>query len=743
MSQFTLSPGFLGRALLTLSILGAAVLPAHATWSIVIIDRVTKEVAVGSATCLTDFDLQRWTPVLLVGVGGATAQSAVDSGGTNRRRIYDEFLNDTDPAQILRLLSANDSSHQSRQYGIVDTRGRALTFTGRSAGKWAGGVTGEIGDLVYAVQGNVLTGEPVVAEAEKALRETEGDLAEKLMAAMEAAAKMGGDGRCSCSPSDPDGCGSPPDDFEKSAHIAYMILARPGDTDGVCNLQKGCANGDYFMDFNISFQRELDVDPVKQIRAEYDDWRVAQEARPDGLRSTTQLSRSILPPDGTATANLLVTLRDWTGTQLDGADTLVVEHAADSAGITAIGAVQNSGDGTYLVPLTAGTQSGVDRLQITANDGGRPVRVFPAPTLTSRWATFEYPDGQPHRVLPTGGTRFRVQVTPVAEADTVAGVELIANDGTGEVTNPATRVSESIFDAEFPPTACGATVRYSLRATTAGGQLASDPLDAPQSQFSALAGVAVLDRLIDNFETDLGWTAERDGASAGDWQRGTPVNDVNYQYDPPFDSDFSGKCFLTDNRRGASDVDNGAVRLTSPIFDLTGGAPLVQFDYALRLSDQNGVDRLSVQANSSGGDGDWVELLFREKDAGKDAWVNERIDAATLRAAGVEPTSTMRLRLVVNDGNPQSTVEAGLDAFAARVVTCAPPFPRGDLNCDNSVDFADIDAFVLALTDEYGYRIGYPACYVGLGDINCDSSVDFDDIDGFVDCLVDGCPDCP
>lgn len=65
----------------------------------------------------------------------------------------------------------------------------------------------------------------------------------------------------------------------------------------------------------------------------------------------------------------------------------------------------------------------------------------------------------------------------------------------------------------------------------------------------------------------------------------------------------------------------------------------------------------------------------------------------------------------------------------------------GDLNCDGSVDFADIDPFVLVLIDEQQYRDAYPNCTPAAADINLDGSVDFSDIDGFVDCLVKGgCP---
>ncbi len=227
-------------ALLAAAALTAAASPALATWSIVLIDTRTGEIALGSATCLTNFDLRANTPVLIPGVGAATAQSSVDSTGQNRVFIRDRLALGVAPDQILTQLASFDSGHQSRQYGIVDTLGRAATFSGTGDGAYAGGRTGtffnsyagQIGPIAYAIQGNVLTGAPVVDQAVQAAIAAPGDLPAKLMAAMQAARSMGGDGRCSCSAGAPTSCGSPPPSFVKSAHIAYMLVARAGDREG-------------------------------------------------------------------------------------------------------------------------------------------------------------------------------------------------------------------------------------------------------------------------------------------------------------------------------------------------------------------------------------------------------------------------------------------------------------------------------------------------------------------------------
>lgn len=209
----------------------AAAAPASATWSILIVDTRTGEIALGSATCLTRLDLRELTPVLIAGNGAVTAQSAGDSTGRNRALIQRRLIEGATLDEILVELSGTDGAHQSRQYGMIDVTGAAVTFTGDQAAAWAGGQTGRLGDLAWAVQGNILTGPNVVQDAVDAILATPGDLAEKLMASMVAARAAGGDGRCSCPLADPTGCGSPPPGEFKSAHIGYMLVARLGDAD--------------------------------------------------------------------------------------------------------------------------------------------------------------------------------------------------------------------------------------------------------------------------------------------------------------------------------------------------------------------------------------------------------------------------------------------------------------------------------------------------------------------------------
>jgi uncharacterized Ntn-hydrolase superfamily protein len=89
-----------------------------------------------------------------------------------------------------RLLDADDG-REDRQLGLVDAQGVAATFTGERCMPWAGGVAGE----GFAVQGNILVSEEVVGEATAAFTATRGDLCDRLLAALLAGDRAGGDRR--------------------------------------------------------------------------------------------------------------------------------------------------------------------------------------------------------------------------------------------------------------------------------------------------------------------------------------------------------------------------------------------------------------------------------------------------------------------------------------------------------------------------------------------------------------------
>ena len=93
--------------------------------------------------------------------------------------------------EALTGLLDRDAEREHRQVGVLDAAGRAVTFTGRECMTWAGGRVG----ANYACQGNLLAGPQVVEQMALAFETSEGELADRLLAALLAGEEAGGDRR--------------------------------------------------------------------------------------------------------------------------------------------------------------------------------------------------------------------------------------------------------------------------------------------------------------------------------------------------------------------------------------------------------------------------------------------------------------------------------------------------------------------------------------------------------------------
>lgn len=92
---------------------------------------------------------------------------------------------------VLAELLAADPQAARRQVGIVDAKGGVAAHTGDGCMAWAGHRTGE----GFACQGNILAGPQVVEAMAAAFPKARGDLADRLLAALAAGDRAGGDSR--------------------------------------------------------------------------------------------------------------------------------------------------------------------------------------------------------------------------------------------------------------------------------------------------------------------------------------------------------------------------------------------------------------------------------------------------------------------------------------------------------------------------------------------------------------------
>jgi uncharacterized Ntn-hydrolase superfamily protein len=157
------------------------------TFSIVARDPATGEL--GVAVQSRAFSVGGGVPWAEAGVGAIATQAATnESFGPRGLALLRQGYS---ARETLDILLGADEGRENRQLGVVDARGGAAAFTGAGCQPWAGDTT-----LVgLSVQGNILAGPQVVSEMVAAFRETGGELAQKLLAALHAGQAAGGDRR--------------------------------------------------------------------------------------------------------------------------------------------------------------------------------------------------------------------------------------------------------------------------------------------------------------------------------------------------------------------------------------------------------------------------------------------------------------------------------------------------------------------------------------------------------------------
>lgn len=162
----------------------APIRPVH-TYSIVARDSVTGEL--GVAVQSHWFNVGAIVTFAEPGVGAVATQSFVEPG-YGPRGLYLMRNGTPAPAALAALLRADPDS-QVRQVAMIDADGNVAAHTGSNNIPAAGHVTGRW----FSAQANLMRNANVWPAMARAFERTEGDLAERLLSALEAAEAAGGD----------------------------------------------------------------------------------------------------------------------------------------------------------------------------------------------------------------------------------------------------------------------------------------------------------------------------------------------------------------------------------------------------------------------------------------------------------------------------------------------------------------------------------------------------------------------
>jgi uncharacterized Ntn-hydrolase superfamily protein len=200
---------------------------AQDTFSILGIDTLTGEIGTAGASCIDRFLYYTTYPdgfiTQIIPNMGAIATQAAHTDA-NQANAKTRMLAGDTPDQIINWLKANDSGGNPtiRQYGVVkwvEGAVKTAAFTGSVCMDYKNHIVGPN----YTIHGNILLGKKVLDSMEAKFLREPGDLACKLMAAMQGANMVGADSRCA-----PNG---------SSSLFAFLNVSQPADPAGNPSLQ--------------------------------------------------------------------------------------------------------------------------------------------------------------------------------------------------------------------------------------------------------------------------------------------------------------------------------------------------------------------------------------------------------------------------------------------------------------------------------------------------------------------------
>jgi uncharacterized Ntn-hydrolase superfamily protein len=160
--------------------------PLVHTFSIVARDEKTGELAVGVQSHW--FSVGTAVPWAEAGVGAVATQSFVDkSYGIKGLELLKKGFT---AQQALDSLTKADAGREVRQVAIIDSKGNVAAHTGKNCIQYASHIVGKN----YSVQSNMMLGSKVCENMQKAFEASAGKpIAERVLIALEAAQKAGGD----------------------------------------------------------------------------------------------------------------------------------------------------------------------------------------------------------------------------------------------------------------------------------------------------------------------------------------------------------------------------------------------------------------------------------------------------------------------------------------------------------------------------------------------------------------------
>ena len=318
---------------------------AQDTFSIVAVDTVTGEIGSAGASCVG----------AIYGVGAFILSDVIEGIGAihtqaaylpqNQQNAHNRMLEGLSPQEIIDWLVANDAQGNPtiRQYGIVDLthNGESAAYTGVNCSDYKNHVTGP----GYAIQGNILLGQIIIDTMRTAFLNTEGPLADRLMATLQAAKIVGADTRCASR--------------NTSSESGFVKVVRIGD-----------GNSSYLK--IVVPDTPSGTDPIDVLQGMFDHWKDSLFTFVDPFLSEISVDPDTLPANGTSQAIITISPKNNSDTLLASGMQVVLSNTG--AGL--LSSVTDLGNGTYQATITAPIAVGVDTISANVMTGTDTVSIL-------------------------------------------------------------------------------------------------------------------------------------------------------------------------------------------------------------------------------------------------------------------------------------------------------------------------------------------------------------------------------
>ena len=315
------------------------------TFSIVAVDTVTGEIGSAGASCVgAIYGIGAFVlSDVIEGIGGIHTQAAYLP--QNQQNAHNRMLEGLSPQEIIDWLVANDAQGNPtiRQYGIVDLtrKGESAAYTGVNCTDYKNHVTGP----GYAIQGNILLGPIIIDTMQTTYLNTEGPLADRLMATLQAAKIIGADTRCASRGT--------------SSESGFVKVVRIGD-----------GNTPYLQ--IVVQDTPSGTDPINVLQGMFDNWKDSLFTFVDPFLSEIMVEPDTLPADGTSDAVITISPKNNSDTLLASGLQVVLFNT----GAGSLSPVTDLGDGTYQATITAPIAIGTDTISALIVSGTDTTSIF-------------------------------------------------------------------------------------------------------------------------------------------------------------------------------------------------------------------------------------------------------------------------------------------------------------------------------------------------------------------------------